>query len=132
MARIKLIGEDITESIIGAFYEVYNTLGYGFLEHVYATALERELRERGHRVAREVGVQIRYKERVLAYQRIDLIVDQLVVVETKATELLHPTAKRQLRSYLAATTLEVGLLLHFGPEPHFHRLIASNERGRSA
>ena len=54
MARNELIEERLTHSVIGAFYEVYNTLGYGFLEHLYKAALERELRDRGHRVGREV------------------------------------------------------------------------------
>ena len=128
MAHIDLLAEDLTRSIIGAFYEVYNTLGYGFLESVYAHALERELRERGHRVAREVGVRIRYKDRVIAYQRMDMIVDERVIVEIKATEELHSAARRQLQNYLAATTLEVGLLLQFGPEPRFKRLVFSNGR----
>lgn len=50
MARIELIHEALTHSVIGAFFEVYNTLGFGFLEHIYVMALERELWERGHRV----------------------------------------------------------------------------------
>ena len=60
MARRRggLIEEELTRSVIGAFYDVYNTLGYGFLEHVYALALERELLARGHRVGREVSVNM--------------------------------------------------------------------------
>ena len=62
----------LTESIIGAFYEVYNTLGYGFLEHIYVMALERELRARGHHVAREVQVRVSYKGEELSNQRIEV------------------------------------------------------------
>jgi GxxExxY protein len=54
MARGELLEETLTRSVIGAFYEVYNTLGFGFLEHLYVMALERELLVRGHRVARQV------------------------------------------------------------------------------
>jgi GxxExxY protein len=130
MPRDKLIAGELTESIIGAFYEVYNALGYGFLEHIYILALEHELRARGHRVAREVGVRIMYKGFELAMQRLDMIVDDTVVVETKSTEELHKSAARQLRNYLAASTYEVGLLLHFGLEAQFRRIISTNSRER--
>ena len=87
-----------TGSVIGAFFEVYNALGYGFLEHVYASALEEELVARGHRVDREVSVAIWYKGREIARQRLDMIVDQSLVVELKAGEVLAPTSLRQLSS----------------------------------
>ena len=125
--RNELLAERTTHSIIGAFYEVYNTLGYGFLEHVYVLALELELRARGHRVAREVGVTVRYKGTELAQQRMDMVVDDVVVVEVKATEVLPPTAKRQAINYLKGTRLQVGLILHFGPEPGFHRAISTRK-----
>ena len=125
-----LLEEETTHSIIGAFYEVYNTLGYGFLEHIYIMALERELRDRGHTVSRQTGVLVRYKESDLGYQRLDMIVDGKVVVETKSTPKLAEAASRQLFNYLRATQLEVGLLLHFGPSARFVRLISSNEHAR--
>ena len=102
---------------------MYNELGYGFLEHIYVLALERELVSRGHCVAREVGVAVFYKGEELGSQRMDLIVDGKVVVETKSTQELHKSATRQVNNYLRATKLEVALLLHFGPEPRFFRLI---------
>lgn len=107
----------LTRSVIGAFFEVYNSLGYGFLEHVYASALEWELGERGHRVGREVAVTIGYKGREISRQRLDMIVDEILVVELKAGEMLPPTSLRQLFNYLRATQLQVGLLFHFGPKP---------------
>ena len=118
-----LIAGDTTSEIISCFYEVYNTLGFGFLEHIYSLALERELVERGHKVARERGILIRYKGQELGFQRLDMIVAEQVVVEIKSTFLLHPAARRQLRNYLKATGLEVGLLLHFGPEAEFQRVV---------
>lgn len=114
--------------MIGAFFEVYNHLGFGFLEHLYVMALERELLLREHRVAREVSVRVMYKGDELGVQRLDLIVDDKLVVETKAGYELHKSATRQLYNYLRATNLEVGLLLHFGPRPSLHRVISRNTR----
>jgi GxxExxY protein len=122
MARGGLIHERLTYSVIGAFFEVYNALGFGILEHVYVAALERELLARGHCVGREVSVPILYKGEALVRQRLDMIIDETLVVETKATRDLQRDASRQVYNYLRATTLEVGLLLHFGPRPRFYRI----------
>jgi GxxExxY protein len=131
MATGELLEERLTHSVIGAFYEVYNNLGYGFVEYLYLAALERELAARGHTVAREYTVHIRYKGAELGTQRIDMIVDERLVLEAKSNELLHKSASRQVYNYLRATNLEVGLLLHFGPEPNFLRLICRNKRSNS-
>jgi GxxExxY protein len=128
MPRPELIERELTGSVIGAFFDVYNTLGFGFLEHIYVMALERELLARGHQVAREVSVHVAYKGQVLGVQRVDMIVDDKLVVETKSTLELAKPAQRQVFNYLRATKLEVGLLLHFGPEPRFYRLFCSNKR----
>ena len=127
MARRELIEERLTHSAIGAFFDVYNTLGYGFLESVYTMALERELIARGHRVGREVWVVVRYKGSELCKQRVDMIVDDRLVIETKAMLDLPKAASRQVYNYLRATNLEVGLLFHFGLEPEFFRLVCRNE-----
>ena len=126
MPRQVLVEEPLTRSVIGAFFEVYNTLGFGFLEQLYVAALEQELLARGHSVAREMSVRIMYKGFELGNQRLDMIVDDRLVVEVKSTLLLHPAATRQLFNYLRGSSLQVGLLLHFGPEPRFHRLICTN------
>jgi GxxExxY protein len=123
-----LIEETLTGSVIGAFYEVYNTLGFGFLEHIYVMALERELIARGHSVGREVAIRVRYKGEELGLQRIDMVVDEKLIVEVKSTYELHKAAPRQVFNYLRATNLEVGLLLFFGPTPSFFRLISSNKQ----
>lgn len=122
MLRRQLLHAEVTESVIGAFYEVYRELGFGFLEHIYVLALERELRARGHTVLREVGVSVRYKGEELGRQRMDMIVDHVLVIEIKATEVLPKMSTRQVYNYLRATNLELGLVLHFGPEPAFHRV----------
>ncbi|HVA58166.1 MAG: GxxExxY protein [Gemmatimonadaceae bacterium] len=130
MAPGDLLHEELTHSVIGAFFEVYNSLGFGFLEHLYVMAMERELRARGHRVSREVYVPVSYKGELLGRQRLDMIVDDALVVETKSTYELHRAATRQVYNYLRATLLDVGLLLHFGPTPRFFRVIAPQKLHR--
>ncbi len=133
MAQAGLIHERLTHSVIGGFFEVYNTLGFGFLEHLYVMALERELLARGHRIGREVWVPVLYKGAELGRQRLDMIVDETLVIETKSTHDLPRAATRQLYNYLRATRLEVGLLLHVGPDPRFYRVLCRNAllRGRT-
>lgn len=121
-----LIQEQLTRSVIGAFFEVYNTLGFGFLEHLYVAALERELLGRGHRVNRELSVRVMYKGEELGAQRLDMVVDDVLVIETKSTSSIAEIAPRQVYNYLRATNLEVGLLLHFGPKPKFYRVLCEN------
>jgi GxxExxY protein len=121
-----LLGRRTTAAIIGAFYEVYNRLGFGFLENVYALALERELVERGHTVEREVIITISYKGKPLTTQRLDMVVDHKVVVENKSTTVLPAFARRQTHSYLKGSTLAVGLMLHFGPTAKFYRIVQTH------
>src|SRR6185436_1506567 len=103
-----LVEQDLSHSVIGAFYKVHRTLGFGFLEEVYKAALDVELRRRGHVVQREVWVEIVYEGVPIAQNRIDIIVDHRLIVEVKASERLHKDAVRQLFNYLRATDLEVG------------------------
>lgn len=126
-----LIEEELTSSIISAFFAVHKQLGFGFLEQVYASALEIELRDRGHDVARQLGVVVRYKGIEIAHQRLDMVVDGKVIVEIKSTEKLHRDANRQLYNYLRATTLDVGLLLHFGRDANFFRVVYQNARAQA-
>ena len=132
MGRTKLIHEGLTHSVIGAFLEVYYTLGHGFLERVYVTSLTRELLDRGHEVGLEVSVPVFYKGEEVARQRLDMIVDNKLVVEVKSTRLLHEGAVRQVANYLHATRLELGLLLHFAARPKFYRVINTNPSGERA
>lgn len=127
MPRGHLLHESLTHSVIGAFFEVYNRLGPGYLERLYATALHRELTARGHEVAREHSTHVFYKGEPLGIQRLDMVVDDVLVVEIKSTAMLARVAHRQLLSYLRSTRLEVGLLLHFGPTPKFYRLACLND-----
>ena len=122
MTLVRLVEREITADVIGAFYEVYNQLGFGFLEFIYARALEKELLKRGRTVAREVAVPVFYKGEIIANQRVDMVVDDKVMVEIKSTEVLHPRSHRITLNYLRATPLQVALLLHFGPKARFFRL----------
>src|SRR6478672_6360885 len=92
MRKKDLIEERRTGSVIGAFFEVYNNLPFGYLESLYAAALERELIARGHRVAREYGVRVYYKGEPLGFHRIDILVDDIIVVEVKSTRRLDDNA----------------------------------------
>jgi GxxExxY protein len=73
-------------------------------------------------VLREVAAEVTYKGASAGLFRLDLVVAERVIVEVKSASMLGPTDKRQLVNYLRATQYEVGLLLHFGPEPRFHRM----------
>src|SRR5579862_6068386 len=81
----RLVEEGLTKSIIGAFYDTYNHLDYGFLESIYVEALCRELIRRGHTVEREIAIRVYFKGEVVGLQRIDLLVDGKVIVEVKST-----------------------------------------------
>ena len=126
--RGELLEAERVHSIVGGFFAVYNYYGYGLSEAVYAGALEHELRDRGHTVVRELVVNVSYHDRYVAGQRLDMVVDDRVVVENKATEKLVPAHLDQLTAYLKATSFEVGLLLHFGPTPHYKRVLDSPKR----
>ena len=112
----------VTGEIIGAFYRVYNTLGFGFLEAVYRRSLAEELRHRSVAFTEEAAIRVRYRGREVGHLRLDFLVESCVAVELKATMILGPADKRQLVNYLRATDLKVGLLLHFGPAPRFYRV----------
>ena len=128
MNRVSLMDKELTGSIIEVFFEVYNELGHGFLEQIYMTALERALLGRGHRVLREVSVRVSFRGQFVGVQRLDMLVDDKVLVEGKSTAELPKVAQRQVVSYLRATSIEVGLLLHFGPSPRCYRFVSTNRQ----
>jgi GxxExxY protein len=119
---------ELTGAIIGAYYRVYNYLGYGFLESVYRRALAHELRKLGLRVDLEVAIDVWYDGILVGHFRADLLVERRVLLETKASEFLSEADRSQLRNYLHGSDIEVGLLLHFGPKAHFERMVFSNSR----
>ena len=120
--------EGITEKIIKAFYKVYNTLGYGFLEKVYENALFIELTEMGFNVEKQKKHLVYYFGHIVGDYNADLLVNDLIAVELKATECVVEANENQLINYLKATTLEVGLLLNFGRKPEVRRKIFDNDK----
>lgn len=103
----------LTSSILGAAIEVHKALGPGYLESVYANSLEIALRERDLRYSREKEVALVFHEQLVGHHRLDMLVEDKVVLELKAVEALAPVHHAQLRSYLISTGLSVGLLLNF-------------------
>ena len=125
-ANKPLLHGEITASIIDSFIDVHKELGYGFREYIYGRALERLLIAKGHKVEREVWVMVYFRGEPLAYERMDMLVDGVVAIENKAREPLDPDATAELFGRLAATNLEVGLVLHFGKKARFYRVFFEN------
>ncbi len=120
--------EQLTGQIIKAFYTVYHTLGYGFLEKVYENALAIELRKMGLSVVQQAAIKVYYARIVVGEYYADLLVEGAVIVELKAVRALVEKHEAQLLNYLKATPYEVGLLLNFGPKPEIKRKVYDNER----
>ncbi len=123
-----MLHEELTNTIICAFYNVYNTLGHGFLEKIYENALAIELKKRGLSVTQQEGVKVYYHGMQVGDYFADITVDGLVILELKAAESLKNEHFAQLTNYLKATDKEVGLLLNFGRKPEFKRILLTNDK----
>lgn len=119
---------ELTEKIIGAYYRVYNTLGYGFSEKVYENALVLELNKLDLKVEQQKLIQVFYDRRIVGEYSADILVDSAVILELKAVKHLLEEHEAQLLNYLKATPFEVGLLLNFGPKAQYVRKIYDNSR----
>jgi GxxExxY protein len=119
---------ELTERIIGIFYDVYNELGYGFLESIYEESLVIALRDAGVVVDRQVQLPVWFRGRKVGDFRADLMVEGKILVELKSARSLESTHEAQLLHYLKSTEIEIGLLLNFGTQPQFRRLLFDNER----
>lgn len=120
--------QELTDQIIKAFYKVYNTLGYGFLEKIYENAMYIELTNMGFKVERQQRVLVYYEGHVVGDYSSDLTVEDVVICELKTNESLITDNEYQLINYLKATTIEVGLLLNFGKKPEIRRKIYDNDK----
>ena len=118
---------DLTDKIIRVFYNVYNNLGYGFLEKVYENAMVIELRNAGLKVIPQASIQVLYHGQVVGNYNADLLVEDAVIVELKAARALAKEHEAQLLNYLKATPYEIGLLLNFGPHPQVKRKVFDND-----
>lgn len=123
-----MLHEQLTEVIIGAFYDVNNELGFGFLEKVYENALKLELESEGLKVDQQKSLTVYYNGSVVGVYQADLIVEDKVILELKCSEILREEHEAQLLNYLKATDIEVGLLLNFGRKPDFKRKVFSNSK----
>ena len=119
---------ELTEQIIGAFYDVYSKLGYGFLEDIYGKALVIELKKRGLIPDIEQPIEVYYEGQLIGKYYADVVVNNLVIVELKSVKALVTEHEAQLLNYLKATPYEVGLLLNFGPKPETKRRSFDNDR----
>lgn len=119
---------DLTEQIIGAFFKVYNTLGYGFSEKVYENALGLELRKLGLKAEQQKKILVYYHSQVVGEYFADIVVNEIVIIELKAIRQLLEEHEAQLLNYLKATQIEVGLLLNFGPKAEHKRKVYDNVR----
>lgn len=123
-----MLEKDLTDKVLKAFYRVYNTLGYGFLEKVYERAMWLELQGMGLRCEQQKPIEVFYQEQKVGEYFADLVVEDRVIVELKAAEGLGEAHEHQLVNYLKATNIEVGLLLNFGKKPQFKRKVFTNPR----
>ena len=121
---LELEHSEITEQIIGASFEVFRQLGYGFLEKVYQRAMKVELELRGLKAAIESDIQVRYKGHVVGDYRADILVNGCVLVELKVAAAIDSRDEAQLLNELKATGMKVGLLINFGRQKaEFKRLV---------
>jgi len=121
---MELLHKDITEQIIGAAFEVYGQLGYGFLEKVYQRAMKVELEARGFKADIESKIKVWYKGVIVGDYQADLFVNEAVIVELKVAKELQSADEPQLLNELKATGIKVGLLINFGrTKVEFKRLV---------
>lgn len=123
-----LLYKKVSSPILKIFYEVYNQLGYGFLEKVYQNAMYLELKAQGYKVEAQKQIKVYYKSQIVGEYFADLVIEDNIIVELKACECLINSHITQLLNYLRCTTIEVGLVLNFGEDPEFKRLIYTNNR----
>jgi GxxExxY protein len=119
---------ELTDAIIGVFFDVYNELGHGFLESVCEASMAIGLKDAGLRVERQVPIAVWFRGQQVGTFIADLVVEGLVIVELKAARNIDPGHEAQLLNYLRATQIEVGLLMNFGIKAEFKRLVFDNTR----
>ena len=119
---------DLTDVIIGTFYEVYNELGFGFLESVYEEAMKIALESKSLNIEQQVPIPVWFRGRNIGNFEADLVVNDLVIIELKAVRMIDEAHIAQLLNYLRATKIEVGLVLNFGHKAEFRRKAFDNER----
>jgi GxxExxY protein len=123
--KTRLQYEEVTGAILSVAFDISNELGCGFLEKVYENAMATGLRASGLKVTQQVPVRVKYLGQIVGDYIADMIVENSVLVEIKATEQDHPIYIAQTLNYLKATGIDVGLLLNFGkPKLSYKRLLS--------
>ena len=115
--------EDISKTIIGCFYKVYDELGNGFLESVYEKSLMIEMENSGLNAVNQKNLNVYYRSKLVGDFKADIIVEDKILVEIKAVNKLIAQHEAQLINYLKATGIKVGLLVNFGDKLEFRRRI---------
>jgi GxxExxY protein len=118
----------LTEKILKVFYQVYNELGFGFLESVCENSLAIGLTGAGMKVRQQVHIPVYFRGQQVGDFRCDLLVEEKVILEIKAVKAITPEHHAQTLNYLRATEVEVALILNFGEKPDFKRLVFDNAR----
>jgi GxxExxY protein len=119
------IHSELTDQILAVLYDVYNELGFGFLESVYRNALRFALTQKGLAIEQEVPVSVVFRGQSVGDFRADLVVNGIVLLELKTADAIVRAHEAQVINYLRATSLELGLILNFGPKPHLFRSVLS-------
>ena len=117
----ELVPKELVDIILKHFYRIYNDLGYGFLERVYQNALYFALTDEGLKCETEKPIKVYFDGRVVGDYRADILVEDCVILELKATEDFNLAYENQLINYLKATDIEVGYVLNFGKKPKYSR-----------
>ena len=125
---MELLHKDLTDAIIKTYYDVYNELGFGFLEKVYQNSMYLELKSKGFYVEAQKQIKVFFKGIEVGEYYADLVINEKIILELKAAEGIVEEFEIQLINYLRATDKEVGLLLNFGKKPEFRRKIFENTR----
>ncbi|MGD0623675.1 MAG: GxxExxY protein [Thermodesulfobacteriota bacterium] len=120
--------KELTEKIIKIFYKVYTKLGYGFLEKVYENAMMIEFKKESIPAVSQSAIKVFYENEIIGEYFADILIDNKVIIEIKASRSLGPENEAQLLNYLKGTDIEVGLLLNFGPKPEIKRKVFDDFR----
>lgn len=124
---MELLHKEITDKIIKAYFNVYNELGFGFLEKVYERSMLIELKSNGLNCGSQQKIDVFYRKYNVGDYFADIIVEDKIIIELKAAEGIIKEHEAQLLNYLKATSIEVGLILNFGKVPKFKRIIFENK-----
>jgi GxxExxY protein len=125
---MSLKSQELTETIIKVFYEIYGKLGYGFLEQIYEKAMMIEFEKAGIQAVSQSPIKVIYDGNTIGEYFADILVEDEVIVEIKATKNLAVAHEAQVLNYLKDTEIEVGLLLNFGPKHQIKRKVFDNNK----